>query len=111
MNCCRKTFALWARNQFHLPRDVRVDTLSTIIKQESKITEYSNSGLLNKREEFSVRGQDFENATIEWAQGMFNKEINVSNSLAQAKAKQTLLKVKGNLPIGENISNKLCNSW
>lgn len=51
---CRKLLGIWVRNQFHLPQDVQVDAISMIKKQESKIIEYSNSKVVNKRKLCSV---------------------------------------------------------
>lgn len=45
---CRKQFAFWVRNQFHLPHDVNVGTVYRIVKHGFNIIEYSNFGLVNK---------------------------------------------------------------
>ena len=84
MNCSRKHLALRVRNHAHFVHNVHVDTFSRIRKQESKIIEYSKSGLVSKRKVCSVHSQAFKNTMGEWVWDMFAKETNISDSLIQA---------------------------
>lgn len=59
-------------------RYIHFDTISGIVKQESKIIENSNSGPVDKRKGCSVQSQALENVMIEWVWNMFEMKINVS---------------------------------
>ena len=86
MNRSRKQLAPWVRNQFHLPNDVDVDTISRTIKKESKIIEYSKSEVVHNGKVRFVRSQALENAILIWVCDMLEKKINISDSQLQAKA-------------------------
>ena len=90
---------------------MHVDSISRILKQESKIIEYSKSRLAHTRKACYVRSHILENAIVEWVWDMFEKKVNASDSLLQAKAKQIVLSVNENLPILAMISTKFSNGW